>query len=386
VGFAGILRQSTAVDVLIGPFVDSSNGDDEEGGLTIAQADVRLSKNGQTAAQKNDNTTCAHDADGFYNCELDATDTNTVGQLTLYVHVAGALCVRHDFQVVEENVYDAYFVASATGGTDLAAILVDTGTTLQGELDAVQADTEDIQSRLPAALVGGRIDANTGAISGDATAADNLEAALDGTGGVTITAALTGNVTGNLSGSVGSVTGNVGGNVTGSVGSLATQAKADVNAEVDTALTDYDAVVPGDLPANFADLAITATTGRVSAGTVVDKTGYSLAADQSGVTIGTVNSLASGAVAAASLAAAACAKVADIVLRRSWASAAASSDGDTKSFRSLLGAVAKLVNKIDTTTNAGKLTVFEADDSTELGTQTLSTDGSAEPIVAADTD
>lgn len=64
------------------------------------------------------------------------------------------------------------------------------------------------------------VNADTVRISGDATAADNLEAALDGTGGVTITAALTGNVTGNLSGSVGSVSGNVGGNVTGSVGSV----------------------------------------------------------------------------------------------------------------------------------------------------------------------
>jgi len=69
--------------------------------------------------------------------------------------------------------------------------------------------------------------ANVVSVSGDTTAADNLEAAFDGTGGVTITAGLTGNVTGNLSGSVGSVTGavgsvtgNVGGNVTGSVGSV----------------------------------------------------------------------------------------------------------------------------------------------------------------------
>lgn len=113
--FGGILRQSTAVDVLIGPFVDSTNGNDEEDGLTIAQADVRLSKNGQAGAQKNDNTTCAHDADGFYNCELDATDTDTVGQLTLYVHVAGALCARHDYQVIEEAIYDALYAASATG-------------------------------------------------------------------------------------------------------------------------------------------------------------------------------------------------------------------------------------------------------------------------------
>jgi len=39
-------------------------------------------------------------------------------------------------------------------------------------------------------------------------------------------------------GAVASVTGDVGGNVVGSIGSLATQAKADVNAETDTALAD----------------------------------------------------------------------------------------------------------------------------------------------------
>lgn len=36
-----------------------------------------------------------------------------------------------------------------------------------------------------------------------------------------------------------------------------------INAACDAALTDYDAVVPADLPTNFADLSITATTGRV---------------------------------------------------------------------------------------------------------------------------
>lgn len=39
------------------------------------------------------------------------------------------------------------------------SILTDTGTTLQGEIDGIQADTEDLQSRIPSALVGGRIDA-----------------------------------------------------------------------------------------------------------------------------------------------------------------------------------------------------------------------------------
>lgn len=72
-------------------------------------------------------------------------------------------------------------------------------------------------------------------LSGDATAADNLEALLDGTGGVT----LVGDITGSLSGSVGSVAGNVDGNVSGTVAELGTQAKADVNAEVlDVMATD----------------------------------------------------------------------------------------------------------------------------------------------------
>jgi len=53
--------------------------------------------------------------------------------------------------------------------TDVAAILVDTGTTLDGKIN-------DIQARLPAALLGGRMDANVGAISASATAADNLKA------------------------------------------------------------------------------------------------------------------------------------------------------------------------------------------------------------------
>jgi len=104
--FAGTLKQSTAVDVLIGPFIDDSDGKTAETGLTIAQADVKLSKNGQTLAQKNDDTAASHDSDGYYNCELDATDTNTLGQLTLIVNESGALPVRLDFQIVTANWFD----------------------------------------------------------------------------------------------------------------------------------------------------------------------------------------------------------------------------------------------------------------------------------------
>jgi hypothetical protein len=112
--FGGFLKQSTAVDVLIGPFLDSTDGYTAETGLTI---DVELSKNGQALANKTDVTVPVHDAagdiDGYYNCELDATDTDTVGQLTVVCYAAGALPCRHEYQVVEEAIYDSLFLASA---------------------------------------------------------------------------------------------------------------------------------------------------------------------------------------------------------------------------------------------------------------------------------
>lgn len=76
--------------------------------------------------------------------------------------------------------------------------------------------------------------------------------------------------------------------------------------------------------------------------------------------------------------------IADNVLRRSLATALSSADGDTKIFRSLAGAVSRLVNR--SRAAGGTLTVYETDDTTALGTQTLTTDAAAVPIVEANTD
>ena len=48
--------------------------------------------------------------------------------------------------------------------------------------DFIDTEIADIQARLPAALVGGKMDADCTAISGDTAAADNLESHYDGTG------------------------------------------------------------------------------------------------------------------------------------------------------------------------------------------------------------
>lgn len=76
--------------------------------------------------------------------------------------------------------------------------------------------------------------------------------------------------------------------------------------------------------------------------------------------------------------------IADHVIRRTFQNACDSADGDAKAGRSLLGAIAKLVNKV--TSLAGTLTVYEDDDTTSLYTQTVTTNASADPITALDTD
>lgn len=109
------IRQSTAITVALGPFVDSTDGNTVEGSLTITQPDIRLSKNGAAFAQKSAAQTLSHMENGYYSLSLSTTDTDTVGSLRVHCHESGALPVWKDFQVIEEAIYDAFYAASATG-------------------------------------------------------------------------------------------------------------------------------------------------------------------------------------------------------------------------------------------------------------------------------
>lgn len=113
------LKQSTSVDVPIGPFLDEGDGRTAETTLTITQPDIRLKKNGGNWAQKNAAQTLSHEENGYYEVTLDATDTNTVGLLRLAVNEAGALPIWEDFMVLPANVYD-----SLIGGSDTLDVQV----------------------------------------------------------------------------------------------------------------------------------------------------------------------------------------------------------------------------------------------------------------------
>jgi hypothetical protein len=145
-----VLRQSTASqEIPLGPFVDSTDGNTAETALSIANTDIKLQKGGATTQANKNSGGATHIATGDYYAVLDATDTDTVGNLRVKVHVSGALAVWLDCVVLEEAVYDAQYASAAVGYVANAPV-------------------------------------NVAQISGDATAADTLETWLDGAAGSAI--------------------------------------------------------------------------------------------------------------------------------------------------------------------------------------------------------
>lgn len=158
------LRQSTASqEIPLGYFLDSADGNTEETGLTIANTDIKLWKAGATTLANKNSGGATHISNGIYYAVLDATDTDTLGSMVVFVHVAGALAIRLECVVLAANVYDSMIAASDN---------------LQ--IDLVQAGGSAISQS------GGLLNANVTQISGDSTAADNFETMLDGTGGQTL--------------------------------------------------------------------------------------------------------------------------------------------------------------------------------------------------------
>ncbi len=182
-----LLRQSTATTRLIGPFLNEDDGKTDETGLTITQAEVRLSKNGGNMAQKAESTSLVHDELGMYTCLLDSDDTDTLGALKLVIHEATALPVWVDFFVITANAYD-----SKAGSDILQSDLTQIGGVAQSAVDLKDfADagydpaTKKVQGVVltdTATDVSNQVTADMTAISGDATAANNLEATYDGSG------------------------------------------------------------------------------------------------------------------------------------------------------------------------------------------------------------
>ncbi len=169
--FGGFLQANTAVDVMVGPFVDETNGKDAETGLTITQAECRISKNGANIIPKNEATSLTHDELGNYVCKFDTTDTNTEGILTLMVHESGALPIKMDYQVLAQAAYISMMTAKDTGFMDVDVKAISTDTTAADNLELF---TEVLENGT------GLIDNGTfkaGAVDANAIGADAITAA-----------------------------------------------------------------------------------------------------------------------------------------------------------------------------------------------------------------
>jgi hypothetical protein len=137
------LKQSTDTqNIMLGPFLDATDGATAET-MTLANTDIKISKAGANFVNKNSGGG-ANKTNGFKLITLDATDTATVGELTISCKMSGALAVFKQCWVLEEAIYDAIYAPSATLAGSVADILTDTGTTLDGKLDTIDnfLDTE----------------------------------------------------------------------------------------------------------------------------------------------------------------------------------------------------------------------------------------------------
>jgi len=239
----GFLKQSTASQSRsLGPFVDDTDFKTLETGLTIANTDVKLVKNGAASVNKNSGGG-THRVNGEYSLTFDATDTGTVGELRVSISVSGALVVVDEFTVIEEAVYDALFLAAAPGYLQptVATRTLDITATGAAGIDLANVENQSTSLNLSATTINlantvttltghtAQTADHTSNISGIKTKTDFLPSATAGAAGgvfiagtnaaTTVTTSFTTTFTGNLTGSVASVTGAVG-SVTGAVGSV----------------------------------------------------------------------------------------------------------------------------------------------------------------------
>ena len=234
------LRQSTASqEISLGQFLDSTDGDTEENGLTIANTDIKIRKHGTTTLANKNSGGATNISNAVYHATLDATDTNTAGMLEIYVHVAGALAVKAVFNVLTATAFDAKY--TGTYNNVAATDIVSAGaiTTSSGAVSSVTTVTTTTTNTDMRGTDSAATAANLAIVD------TNVDAILVDTG-TTIPGQITGLNDFNPA--------------TDTVANVTTVATTTTN--TDMRGTD-SALLAVNVPTNFSDMSITATTGLV---------------------------------------------------------------------------------------------------------------------------
>ncbi len=177
------LRQSTQIVVMVGPYLDKTDGVTEEVGLAGGGTEISKSPG---AAFGTGPTLGTHDAEGWYPVTLTTTHTDTVGRLIIKGQAAAThLPVWHEFFVVEEAVYDQLYAGSAPGAATPTSVA-----TVQSTVDNVESgvgiivqDTSDMQPKFVGiTLLNEWLGAIAGKQNADATALAEIKASGAGSG------------------------------------------------------------------------------------------------------------------------------------------------------------------------------------------------------------
>jgi len=246
------IKVSTAHTFLLGPFVDATDGVAVETGLATAMDNastgIRLSKNGGNMGDRNDGTAPVHDEDGWYTIVLDTTDTGTLGLLQVeFSDPTVALPAWQTFSVVTANYWDTKYSTDTfdVNVTTMAANSIATGVIATDAIGATAMAPNSIAS--------------------DVMAANSIATGVIATDAIGVLAMAAGSI---------------------SAGTIASGELTNIEDEIWDALKSAHTT-----PDSFGDFLDDEITSRQASGAV------DLNADQSGVTIGTVNLLAANAIA-----------------------------------------------------------------------------------------
>ena len=152
-----VLKQSTQVDVLIGPLIDDGDFKSVEESVaynaTGIDVDVikGVTKSDVSLANSAGDGYWRHVANGYYAVTLSTTDTGTLGRLRLTFEATGVLPCWECFVVVPANVYDAMVAGTDYLKTD--AVEISSSSTAAdnveaniGNLDASIAGLNDLSA------------------------------------------------------------------------------------------------------------------------------------------------------------------------------------------------------------------------------------------------
>lgn len=215
-----VLKQSTQVDVLIGPLIDdgdfksveesvayNATGIDVDVIKGVTKADVSLANSAGDGYWR-------HVANGYYAVTLSTTDTGTLGRLRVTFEATGVLPCWECFVVVPANIYDSLIAGS----------------------DKLYVDAVEISSSSTAA---DNVEANI----------DNLDASIAGLNDLSAA-----DVNAQVDAALADYDGPTKAEMDSAFAALNDISAAAVNAEVDLALADYDPPTKAELDAGLAGI------------------------------------------------------------------------------------------------------------------------------------